>query len=396
MTARAFRTAPRGVARLLALTAAAVAVPVAAAGQTPVTAIGLGYPVPPVDARSAALGGTGVGLLDGSFSLRNPAELTQHSASGISVSLAPEGADVEGVSGGEGVGRSRFTIVRAVVPLDGWAVGVGFGSEFDQDWSARFQDTLELEVGVFPFEEQREHDGGIGTVDLSVARRIGPLSVGVSGQRLTGSLRQSLTRRFEPDTTSDSDATLGNVVDETALSYGGWRFRAGASLAVGDRVLVGGALAWAGELDVEVGDEPATGIDMPASAEVGLSFRPADRLLLTAAGGWTGWGGVDEGLPGATGVDARWGGAGLELAGARVLGVAMPLRAGARFAELPFALPDREQATERAATLGFGLVFQEGVAAADVAFELGTRGDLAEAGVEESFRRLTVSFTIRQ
>jgi len=45
------------------------------AAQTPVTSLGLGYPVPPLDARAAALGGTGMGLFGGSFSSRNPAEL---------------------------------------------------------------------------------------------------------------------------------------------------------------------------------------------------------------------------------------------------------------------------------------------------------------------------------
>ncbi|HZD05239.1 MAG TPA: hypothetical protein VE173_09985, partial [Longimicrobiales bacterium] len=70
--------------------------PAPAAAQVPFTGIGLGYPVPPVDGRAAGLGSSGVGLLGGSFTLRNPAELVVHDRSGIGVTLAPESVQLQG------------------------------------------------------------------------------------------------------------------------------------------------------------------------------------------------------------------------------------------------------------------------------------------------------------
>ncbi|MFQ5690945.1 MAG: hypothetical protein ACE5HQ_11825, partial [Gemmatimonadota bacterium] len=162
--------------------------------QTPFTSAGLGFPVPTVDARAAALGGARVGLLGGTFSLGNPAELTEHALAGISISAAPEAVNIDGPSVSENTGRSRFSVVRALTPIGKWALGFGFGSELDQDWTLRFRDTLRIPVGNFPFEESREQDGGVSSIDLSLARRIGSLSVGISGQRLIGSLRKDFTR----------------------------------------------------------------------------------------------------------------------------------------------------------------------------------------------------------
>ena len=148
--------------------------------QTPITSVGLGYRVEPVDGRAAALGGTGIGLLGGTFSLRNPADLLLHAEPGFGISFSGESVTVEGDGGSLDTGRERFTTIRALVPFSGWAVGLAFGAEFDQDWSIRFQDTLVLADGSVPFEETREHDGGISSIDLSVARRLGPVGVGVS------------------------------------------------------------------------------------------------------------------------------------------------------------------------------------------------------------------------
>lgn len=389
---------------------AAVAHP--AAAQQPATALGLGYPVPPLDARAAALGGTGVGLLYGSFSLRNPAEITEHRAVAISSSLAPEALTVESPGGSSSTGRTRHSVIRAIVPLQEWSVAVGFGGELDQGWNLVVQDTLDLSTGRLPFEETREHDGGLSAVDFSLARRLGPLSLGVSGQRLTGSLRQSFTRRFEP--VEDVPDTLGGVRAERRLSYGGWRLKAGASVRPTGRVLLGGSVSLATELDVrELGGvispgtsavggtelpetAPAGSFDLPVGFELGGSAHLGRAFLLTAAGGWTGWSSVGEVQAGITGRDAGWAGAGVEIHGWRPRGVSVPVRLGGRVAELPFAPEGAEASVERALTVGVGALFRGGLAELGAGFEVGSRGDLAESGLEESFRRFTLTFSIRQ
>ena len=379
------------------LLAALVAWPLSA--QAPLTSIGLGYPVAPVDGRAAALGGSGTGLLGGSFTVGNPADLLLHDEPGFSMSLSREAVTVEGEGTSLDTGRGRFTTIRALVPYNDWAFSLAFGGEFDQDWSNILRDTLRLHDGAVPFEESREHDGGISTVDLSVARRIGPIGVGITAQRLTGSLRQSFFRSF--DDPADGAPALVDIGGGRELSWRAWRFKAGGSVQVGDRVVVGAALGQGGTLygTEEGSDRPDAEFDLPASVELGGSIRVAAELLVTAGAGRAWWSAVEP-FGDATGSqftshDVEWLGGGLEYRGMSLLGGQLPVRIGARRTGLPFSR-GAEALTERAFSGGFGWEFQEGLAVLDVAVEAGSRGDVAELGLAESFQRMTLSFSLRQ
>ena len=385
--------------RVARLSCAALALVVTPAwAQTPVTAVGLGYPVAPIDARAAALGSTGIGLLYGTYSMRNPADLSEHRRPGFGLALLAEDVDVKGGIVPINTGRERFTVIRAVVPFGGWTASLGFGGELDQDWSARFTDTLVLSTGRVAFEEVREHDGGMSAIDFSLARRLGPLSVGVTAQRLSGSLRQTFARRFAAPL--EGAPTLTNAGGSQRLKYRAWRFKTGASLNVADRLLVSGAVGFTGDLTAEPQDSTRASVlfDLPTTVELGASVLVADSLVLTAGGGWAGWSsleGLDVFQEGLRTHDTKWGGVGLEFRSARVMGFDVPLRIGARRAELPFSFGD-SPVDETAFSAGAGFVLRGGVAEVNLAFEFGDRGDFARDGLEESFRRLTVSFTLRQ
>ncbi|MDX1395197.1 MAG: hypothetical protein R3195_12440 [Gemmatimonadota bacterium] len=375
------------------LVAAVVGLPAAAAAQA-ASAIGLGYPVLPIDGRSAALGSTGLGLLGSSFSLLNPADLRQHENPGFGLAFAAEGVDIEGPDEPLSSGRHRFNLIRAVAPFGEWAVGIAFGGAFDQDWAVRFQDTLVLFDGTVPFEETREHDGGISTIDISAAREVGPISIGFSAQRLSGSLRQTFSRSFDPPT---GDApSLGATGGTQTLAYSGWRFRGGAFLELGDRALLSGAVALGSTLKATPdGDEEALGeVDLPATFNIGASGRLLPDLMLAASVGWGAWSSVGD-LGEAKSYDIVQYGGGVEYDAIRLLGGDLPIRFGARRFELPFSNGDRP-ITERAVTGGFGWIFRNGVAEVNVALDFGSRGDFAQDELEESFRRLTVSFALRQ
>ena len=389
----------RGWVRAGFVVAALAASPGAAFAQTPITAVGLGYPVAPVDGRSAALGGSGSGLLGGSYSLSNPADLLLHTEPGFSVSLASEGVTLEGEGHSLNTGRGRFTTIRALVPSNDWAFSLAFGGEFDQDWSNILQDTLRLNDGMVPYEETREHNGGISTIDASLARRIGPLGIGVSAQRLTGSLRQSFFRQF--DDPIGGAPVLGGIVGARELSWRAWRFRGGGSIRLGDRMVAGVSLGTGGTLYAtpEAAEEPEAEFDLPTSIELGGSVRVTDQLLLTAGGGRAGWSAVGSRDAAAGSAfqshDIVWLGGGLEYGALSLLGGRLPLRVGWRRTGLPFSRGS-EALEESAFTGGFGWEFQEGLAVFDLAFESGSRGDVATAGFAESFRRVTLSFSLRQ
>lgn len=374
----------------------------AAGAQTPSTSVGLGYPTPPLDARSAALGGVGVGLLGGTFSIANPADLAVFSEAALSVTAAPEAVSPEGAQ--NDTGRSRFPAIRAVIPVGSWTGSVGFASHLDQDWRFTDRDTLDISAGRFPFEQRRENDGGVSAVDVSLGRSVGPLSVGVSYQLLTGSLRQDLVRQFSVSVDSTLPAPA-RVEQNATWSYSGWRLKGGLGLQISDRVRISGVYTWAGDLEAEpdsvvvVDGEPTTSprtYAMPASARVGASARLTDGLLLAAGGGVTRWSEADADLREERARDVYWGGGGVEYGGLDLLGVPLDVRAGARWRELPFRLPGRAFADERAVSMGLGTQFSGGIASLDLALELGSRGTLSRTGFEESFRRLTFTATIRQ
>lgn len=365
-----------------------------AEAQVPFTAIGLGYPIRSLDARSLGLGGVATGLLNGTSSLANPADLTLHDSPVVSVSVAAEDIDLKHDSGSQNTGRSWFPVIDAVIPLEDWALRVGFGGLLDQDLKVILTDTLSTSFGRFEFEELRTRDGGLSQIDISAARRLGPFSVGFGVQRLTGSLRQTLRRRFTVDV--DSTGSLpAPVLEGSRTDYGGWAFQAGANATFADRILVSGSFFWATDLRAKESEDLfERTFELPNGFELGASGRLSQRLMLTAGAGFSGWSDTASPFVGAEAVDVTWLGGGLEYS--TFLG-AMPLalRVGGRTRDLPFRLPGRAQPREQAITFGFGALFS-GRARFDLGFEVGSRGDLETADVEESFLAGSFTFSISQ
>jgi len=367
--------------------------------QMPVTALGLGYPVPPLDARAAALGGTGMGFLGGSLSSRNPADLQGFRRPTLGLTYAPEAIAVESPGGSQTTGRSRLAIVQAVVPIRSWTIGLGFTSGLDMDWGVYLQDTLRTSFGTFPYDERREHDGGVSMVTLTAAREVGRFSVGVDGSILTGSLRQSFLRTFEPSL-EDPTVNIGIAGGDARFSFSGFRIRGGAATQLGSRIRLSGVIGLTTDLkakrDTVSQDSDSYDFSMPIEWAIGGSGQITSSLLATAAVGYTGWSTTNDDLNSASAADVFWFGVGLEYVGFSVFGADLPLRAGVRRTDLPFFLVGTEQLVETAATFGVGLEVGGGLAAFDLAVELGTRGDLETSLVQENFRRLSISMSLFQ
>ncbi len=387
----------REICLFLALALVAGAVPVW--GQTPITAIGLGVPVAAIDARAAAMGGTGIGLLDGSLSARNPADMGFFNQPVLGITYAPESISVKGQSGEFDSGRSRLSILRGAIPFDEWTLGVAFAAELDQDWQVEFSDTLSTSLGTFPFTEQQVSDGGVSSVNFTLTRRIAGVILGIEYGILTGNLRQRFSRVFESDT-ADIGNRIASVGGTTGWSYAGSRFRVGVASNLTDRIRVSGDVSIQGDLTAE---NDSSGVllrsrtfEMPTAFEAGASARISPRVLVTGAVGWTDWSGSLAVTKEFVASDVVWFGIGAELTGARLLGARLPLRLGLRRTDLPFHAPGMTQPTETALTLGLGLRVSDEQARIDLAFEFGSRGDLEASGVEETFQRLSLTVALFQ
>ena len=366
-----------------------------AQGQIPFTGVGLGYPIRSLDARSIALGGVADGLLGGSLSLGNPADLTLHRTAAVAIAIAGENIDLTSPSATQNTGRSWFPVIGAVVPLGDWAVRVGFGGLLDQDLRIIGTDTLSTSLGRYEFEEQRTRDGGVSQIDASVARRLGPVSVGIGLQRLTGSLQQSFRRRFTGDL--DNTGILpGSVTQASETDYRGWSVKAGLNTELFDRLVVSGAYFFATDLTAERLQSPLERtFRLPSGFSGGASGLITDRLFLAVGGGWAGWSQTElEAEADFTTADVSWLGGGL---GYNVFFGSVPLaiRVGARTRDLPFVLKGFEQSTEQALTFGLGIVLG-GRARIDLGFEFGRRGELETTGTEESFTGLNFTASLGQ
>jgi len=347
--------------------------------QTPVTAVGLGVPVPAIDARSAALGGTGLGLLGGSLSARNPADMGFFDRPVLGLTLAPEAVSVKGPGGELDTGRSRIGILRGAIPFNSWTLGVAFASELDQDWEVVFNDTLSSSLGTFPYVESRQSNGGVSSVNFTATRKIGRISIGAEYGVLTGSRQVQFLREFEADT-ADVSNRIGSSTGATGWSYAGSRVRIGAAADVTDRLRVSADVSFQGDLTAErdSADVIVTKrtFSMPAAFEAGATARVTPRVLVSAAAGWTGWEGAENESTTFVASNVIWMGVGAELTGTRLLGANIPLRLGFRRSDLPFHAPGTAQPSETAVTLGFGVRVSDEQARLDVALEIGSRGDL--------------------
>jgi hypothetical protein len=378
----------------LALAGASLLPTTEAHAQIPFTAVGLGYPIRSIDARSIALGGVTNGLLGGSFSLGNPADVTLHSSAAVAVAVAGENVDLTSPSATQNTGRSWFPVIGAVVPLGDWAVRVGFGGLLDQDMRIIVTDTLDSSLGRFEFEEQRTRDGGLSQIDVSIGRKLGPVGVGVGIQRLTGSLQQSFRRRFTEDI-DGSGFLPGGVVQASETDYRGWSVKAGLNAELYDRFVLSGAYFFATDLTAERLQSPLEReFRLPSGFEGGASGLITNRFFVAVGGGWSGWS-QTEPDPGSFGTaDVSWLGGGLAYS-VFFGSIPVAIRAGARTRDLPFILPEFEQSKEQAITFGLGVVLG-GRARIDLGFEFGSRGDLETTGTEESFTGLNFTASLVQ
>jgi hypothetical protein len=386
----------RGSRGILAYLAVILA-PAALSAQTPVTDLGLGYPVPPIDARAAALGGTGIGLLGGSFSSRNPADLAMFNRPAVGATLAPESVKLKTVEGEQAIGRSRFVVVQGALPYRQWRFGLNVNAELDQDWDALLTDTLRTGFGDYPYEERRQHDGGVSSIGVSVAYRMGPLGIGIEGSALTGNLRQVFRRSFDP-AVGDPGNQIGAAAGDSRWSFGGWRFRGGLTGHLGRRVVLSAAVTAYTDLEAQKDTFgiilPKQKFDMPLEFAAGGSAVLGQNLMVAIAGGYKGWSVTDFTLFNTQSADVVWAGGGLEYVGIRLLNLPTPLRVGYRYTDLPFYDGDFEQLSEQAFTFGLGLRIAGGRATFDLGVEIGSRGDLESTGTEESFERFSLSMGI--
>lgn len=387
-------TSPRRTLALALLMASAAA-PVSA--QSLFATRGLGVPVAPVDARGAALGSIGVGLLGFHTSMVNPAELAGLSRRGVSAALQPVSTSVDVDGAEDGTSGTRFPNVSILYPVSPRLVlSLGYGGYLDQTWGVLSQSEQVLGDETVVMNDLRRSAGGIAQMRLNAAYALSPtFAVGVSAGLLAGNVDRFAVRTF-----ADSANSIRFFEERRRWRYSapigvaGFRWDAASGVRVAASVMAGGELAARSD------DEGAEDRDYGAPLEVnaGASLRLSPLLMATAGGAWSRVPSTEA--PTISSETMRIGG-GVEYQGLRSGLRTYPIRLGGRWAQLPYHMDGESQPTELGVSGGVGFRLgdpMDPAAVADVSVERATRsgltGGVVMDGVDERLWRFTFSLSL--
>jgi hypothetical protein len=379
----------------LALIMASAATP--AAAQSLFATRGLGVHVAPVDARGAALGGIGVGLLGFHTSLVNPAELAGLTRRGVSAALQPVSSNVEVDGDEDGTSGTRFPLLSILYPAsERLVLSLGYGGYLDQTWGVLTVSEQEINGEAVGVNDLLQSTGGIAQMRLSAAYALSPaFAVGAAAGLLAGNVDRLAVRTF------DDEAGEIRFFEERMR----WRYSAPIA-ALGfrwdpvNRVRVGASVMAGTDVKARSDDADAADQDYggPLELNAGASLRLTPLLMATAGGAW-GRAPITTGTT-ISSKTMRLGG-GLEFQGLRQGLRTYPVRLGARWAQLPYHMDGESQPTEAGVSAGLGFRLgdpMDPAAIADFSVERASRsgleGGVVSGGVDEQLWRITFSLAI--
>lgn len=354
---------------------------------------GLGVVNAPTDARGTVLGGVGIALPRPGAAITNAADAIATERRGLIVAFQPSSTELETETGSDGVSATRFPVVQFLLPIRRRAVfTAGFGSFLDQNWGVSRDSTMSIGGEDILVQDRVVSSGGISQARVGLAFAVtDDFAVGAHGGILAGSTLRTTSREFGANSLG-----LANFSEDLKTSYSAPLASLGARYQLGSMVLVGASVTWFGDLTTKVEDGAESEIAMPLQLAGGASAQLLDDLLLAVGTRWTGWSDTGE-VDGATADDVLEVGGGVEYSGISISRRVLPLRLGGRWGGQPFHFGDNAP-SEYALSAGIGarLAGSDEIPAAliDFAIERGSRGDVSENGIGESYWRGTLSVSL--
>lgn len=372
------------------LGAALVAAPFQLEAQSLVARAGLGLPVEPLDARSRAMGGAGIGLSGAYLLVTDPAAATGLVLPSVTGSYQPARSTL---TDGTRAGRALFPFVSASYPYGANVFSVLFSGFLDQDWEVSSERVLTVSGGSVGATDTFRSSGGIGQARIGVARRVAePLSIGLSLGTYTGSMERTFERVLDAD---DFGIDVEPFVIQGRWRASGTTAVVGAVWDPGPFLRLAVSAAWSGDLELRSAeggvDEDGT-YAMPFELRAGGTFTLAGDLGLALGVSYADWSGTGADFENEMARGAAWSyGAGVEWSAATLLGRSIPIRLGARHIDLPFTVGG-DAVSERVLSGGVGLVLVEGQGIPLALLEIGVENGSRNGGaVSEEFWRTTIT-----
>src|SRR5687767_10654333 len=397
----------RFVGAVIAIAAAALAVPAATARAASAYSVGgLGEPSLEESARLRAMGGAGAAERGPrAFSLVNPASVAEVEHLVLEGTILPGMRRVDALSYESETARE--TIVPSLRALIRLPLRVILGGAYIVGTNARFGIDRPESSGT-PSALRIDGTGGIDLIRVTLARRVGAaVNVGLDYEVIAGSFREDWTRDFA-DT---SLATTRDTLETSWERHGRWRV--GAQLHRGSWS-VGAVYETARRLPLSLTQRTAgtlvrrerLSLRVPSGFAVGAAGAVTERLRVAAQYRRASWEReaivsdlVDFRPMERYSLGLEW----LPPPDGRSLWNRLPLRIGGSILRWPDLLPPAGASDvlagsvgvkEVALSIGTGIRSQDRGGSIVFALEAGTRGDRDALGLRERFLRLAVSLQV--
>ncbi|HEY0996047.1 MAG TPA: hypothetical protein VGD77_08650 [Gemmatimonadaceae bacterium] len=375
-----------------------------AGAQSTLSTQGFGYPPGQLSARALATGGATAEI--DALSATNPATLGLLRTPSLSVQVQPEFRTLEFGNASEKTNVVRFPVVGASIPFGPhWTVGLNASTLLDRTWETQAKRTQVIGSDTLATTESYGAQGAINDLRLGVAWTPRPwLNLGLGGHALTGSNRLAYVLTF------DSATTFNPILSRSTISYGGNAVSAGVDLRAGRMLALGAAVRAGGSISAHRNDSTIATADVPFHYGVSAAFTGLPGSALAVRIARDNWSSLRSLGTDSLGVVDAWDiGAGADVAGPRLYGRQLMLRAGARWRDLPFQallpgnappMPSRGAGTfttvrERAFSGGLGTVMAGGRAALDVTLIRALRETATPMGFSEKAWQLSVGVSVR-
>ncbi|MCC6241913.1 MAG: hypothetical protein IT353_03690 [Gemmatimonadaceae bacterium] len=342
-------------------------------------ALGFGYPVGGTSTRAAGTAAS-FGEFD-PLSPINPASLGGLPRTVITAQTEPEFRTLRVGTSKEKSTVQRVPLIMLAVPVRaGVAVSVSASTLLDRSYTTITRTDVILNGSTVQSTDQNDVRGAIGNLRVAAGWRINDrFSVGVAGHLLTGDNLLVRTRTF------DDTSSFGSVLDSsrvvyfgTALSVGGeWRVRRGLAAMASYRK--------GNSMDVRVTDTVRASANVPNRVGLGIRFDgiPGSVFALgMERQDWSRMRALGSSLVQARDVTNWHGGA--EVAGPRLRGLPVLVRAGYAKNALPFGV-DGNVVDESRFTAGLGLPIAREQASLDLSLQRANRTLVGGTAKESSW-----------
>ncbi len=346
---------------IAALVLAAASGPVPLVAQNSVYGVlGVGFPGRLVGVRARALG-SGIAAFDPESAVNPAAAAAFGPLTVVATSLTSLRSYEAGGTSVDGLRETQFPFVVLGTRLSGtpFSVAASATTYADRTFDLTTSDTVVIRGVPLAVADRLTSRGAIADVRGAVGWAVGPqVHIGIAGHLMSGSALETVSRAF-------ADTSYLPLAEQDQVTFSGLGISGGIRLAPVPWL----HLAGAGRTDTRLrrtrGDITVSEVDLPTTVTGGLQGGVRGRLLLSVTASWRSWSTADDDLApvGNNAFDTWELGVGLELG---VL--AVPIRLGARYAQLPFS-PTADRPREIDLAFGTGIRFANNRATFQLAVE---------------------------